>query len=238
MKRALFATILGTVVAAVFGAGSALAFDNRQAALALHVAPVRQQAPCTVPGLRSATMNQQTNILSQPGTGPFYYVYLLACNGSDSTGIAGIECGIQYQGEFNPTGNPGQPLVVFGWNSCATLDFQSTGWPAPGGGNAITWNSAACQNVRSEPLVKYSVVAIAGYFYVGAYAPSVMYITPRAVSGRAGVADCAAREDFIDGLIPTHLGSAGFALAGFNPCGAITPVESSSWSTIKGQYGN
>lgn len=235
MKRALFATVLGTVVAAVLGAGSAQAFDNSQAAIALHIASAN--TGCTVPGLRSATLNQQTNTLSTP-SGPFYYVYLLACNGSDSVGIGGIECGIQYQGEFNPGGNPTQPLVVFGWNSCSTLSFESTGWPSPGGGNALTWSTAACQNTRSEAGVKYSVIAIGGYFYVGAYSPSTMYVTPRPVSGAAAVSDCSARVDFVHNQIPTHLGSAGFGTVGFNPCGAPTPVQNSTWSTIKGQYGN
>lgn len=235
MKRVLFATVVGTVFAAVMGAGSAQAFDNRQAAIALHVAPTN--TGCTVPGLRSATLNQQTNILSTP-SGPFYYVYLLVCNGSDSTGVGGFECGIDYQGEFNPSGNPSQPLVVFNWQPCSTLEFQSTGWPSPGGGNALTWNSANCQRTRSEAGVKYSVIAIGGYFYVGAYAPSQMFVTPRPVSGTAAVSDCAARVDFVGGLVPTHLGFAGFGKVGFNPCGAPTPVQNSTWSNIKGQYGN
>lgn len=236
MKRALFATVLGACFSVVLGAGAALAFDNNQAAIALHIAPAG--GSCTVPGLRGATLNQQTNMLSNPGTGPFYYVYLLACNASDSTKVGGIECGIQYQGEFNELGNPTQPLVVFGWTRCSTFDFQSTGWPAPGGGNVMTWDALNCPGTRSEPLVKYSVIAIGGYFYVGAYAPSTMYVTPRPVTGSAAVSDCQARVDFVHGLIPTHLGSAGFGTVGFNPCGAPTPVQNSTWSTIKGQYSN
>lgn len=235
MKRALFAVVLGTVVAATLGAGAASAFDNKQAALALHIAPVGPPT-CVVPGLRSATLRQQTNVLSIPGVGPYYYMYLVACNASDSTKVGGIECGIQYNGVVNSTGDPTAPFVVFSWTNCGSLEFQSTGWPASGGGNAITWTALTCPGTRSEPLVKYSVIAVAGYFYVGAYAPTQVYITPRPVSGTAAVADCQARTDFISGLIPTHLGSAGFGLVGFNPCGAPTPVQSSTWSNIKGLY--
>lgn len=236
MKRALFASILGTVAAVALSVGAASAFDNTQAAIALHVAPAG--GSCAVPGLRSATLHQQTNVLSVPGDGPFYYVYLLACNASDSTKVGGIEAGIQYQGTYNPNGDAAGPITVFSWTRCSTFDFQSTGWPAPGGGNAMTWQTSACPGTRSEPGVKYSVIAIGGYFYLGAYAPSQMFVTPRPVTGKAAVADCASRVDFQDGKIPTHLGSAGFGLPGFNPCGAPTPVQSTTWGTIKGLYGN
>lgn len=236
MKRTLFASLFGTVAAIALTVGSASAFDNVQAALALHVAPAAGN--CTVPGLRSATLHQQTNTLSVPGSGPFYYVYLLACNASDSTKVGGFECGIQYPGTYNPSGDAAGPITVFSWTKCSTFDFQSTGWPAPGGGNVMTWPTALCPSTRSEAGVKYSVIAIGGYFYLGAYAPAQMFVTARPVTGQAGVADCQSRVDFQDGKIPTHLGSAGFGLPGFNPCGAPTPVQSTTWGTIKGLYGN
>jgi hypothetical protein len=234
MKRALSTAFLGSLLAVALST-PAMAFDNRQAAIALHISPVVTKNQCEVPGLTSATMVVNQPVLSGP-TGPYYYTYLLVCNGSDSTGVQGFECGIDYQGAHSPGGGA-FPISVFSWNLCADLEFPFDNWPAPQSSNLITWTDLNCKNDQSEPGVPRTVIAIGGYFYMGAYGHSQMSVIPRPVSGFAKVADCSAREDDITNNIPSHLGVAGFGAAGgYNPCGAPTPVRESTWGGVKSLF--
>jgi hypothetical protein len=237
MKRALSIALLGSIVAVALATpASAFIFDNRQAAIALHItAPVSKDV-CLVPGLTAQTMHVTEPNLSTP-SGPFYFTYLLVCNGSDSTGIRGMEMGIDYQGAFAPTGGA-FPISVFEWHLCGDLEFSFGDWPAPQSSNLITWTTAHCQIEQSEPGVPRTVIAIGGYFYMGAYGPSQMSVIPRPVSGFAKVADCVAREDDITNAFPSHLGIAGFAMEGYNPCGAPTPTLPSTWGNVKSLYNN
>lgn len=237
MKRVVMAVLGVCLATSAFGAGVARAFDNVGAAISFHLVRVTPGSPgsCVVPGLRASLMQTQGSQLSTPD-GPFYYAYLLVCSASDSTKVGGFECGIQYPGSYSPGGNPAGPITIFSWTRCATMEFPSDGWPASGGGNVLTWSSASCPGTRSEPGVRYSVIAIGGYFYLGAYSPARMYITPRPLTGHAGIADCQARVDFIEGRIPSYLGSVGFGTFGFNTCGPIDPVQPTTWSAIKGAY--
>jgi hypothetical protein len=241
MKRTLSVLLLAVCVMAVCaGPASAVHFDNRYAGIMLHIVPVVPPVPtngCTITGLTNATMNVSEPTLTLDDTnGPFYFAYLLVCNGSDSTGIQGMECGIDYAGGY---GTGFTPISVYEWRNCGSLEFSYTGWPAPGGSNIITWTDARCNKTASEPGVKYSVIAVGGYFYLGAYAAGTMYVIPRPVSGLAKVADCSAREDAISNYVPSHLGYAGWGgNAGYNPCGAPTPVENSTWGAVKSLYNN
>ena len=235
MKRLLSTALLGLLVAGM--ASSALAFDNRYASIALHITPVNAfpvgQA-CDRNGLTAATVVAQTPQVSTPA-GPFFWTYLIVCNGSDSTGIAGMEMGLNYDGAAGGFGNPGGPIQVYNWVRCADLEFPIDNWPAPGSGNLLTWDRINnCQIAQSETGVPRTVIAIGGYMYMGAYAPSQMFVIPRPVSGRAQVADCESREDDITFYAPPHLGTAGFGGAsGYNPCGAPTPVEKTTWGGVK-----
>jgi hypothetical protein len=220
MKRFAMTVLLGALVAGF--AGPASAGDNVQAAIALHITPANNGMGCSPAGLTAATVQAETPTLS-PGN--FYWTYLIVCNGSDSTGIAGLECGIDYPAA----------VQVYNWALCADLQFPFGGWPASGSSNLLTWiTTTNCQIDQSEPGVPRSVIAVGGYFYMGAYAPSQMSIIPRPVSGSAKVADCDSAEDDLTFLVPSHLGVAGFGGApGYNPCGAPTPVQQSTWSGIK-----
>src|SRR5512140_791452 len=135
MKRALSTALLGTVLAVALTA-PAFAFDNTSAAIALHIANVTTKNVCSGPGLTNATINYQEPVLST-AEGPFYFTYLLVCNGSDSTGIAGMEMGIDYQGAVAPRGGA-FPISVFGWHLCGDPAFSFGDWPAPGSSNLIT----------------------------------------------------------------------------------------------------
>lgn len=172
-----------------------------------------------------------------------YFAYLLVADGSASYGVGGAQFGINY------TAQPGAGVDVFGWSLCATLEFPSTGpngpWPAAGSGNLITWDvTQRCQ--RYEPSGSGTgVVATVGYFYVGAYSPDPLRITPRPVDGLAKVAACDGTEDVIAG--PGNRSSQAYQLgyayfspegdwSGYNPCDLVAPVVPTTWSAIKGQY--
>jgi hypothetical protein len=154
-------------------------------------------------------------------------------NGSDSTGIGGAEFGLSYDG----TATSG--LDQFGWTRCSDLDLADGGWPNPGSGVQVVWNTTSnCQNTPSTP--DYSVIAVCGYVYMYAYTPDCLYITARPASGKAKVTNCKAVETVISGKAPSHLGVADFGPGApcgpYRPCGAPTPVKQSTWGTIKSIY--
>ncbi len=211
------------------------AAGNSQSSLALHIAPATATNPCAPSGLTRYTVREFTPSLSFPGGGPFFYVYLLACNGSEVSGISGLECGIQYQGGYSPGGGS-FPINVFGWNLCADVQAPTGPWPAPGTSNLLQWAPGNCQRARSEAADPYSVIAVAGYFYVAAYTQSEMRIVPRLDSSQANVLSCDGRVDNLVGYVPGRLGVAGFQAGGYNPCyPGIIPIRSMTWSHIKTQ---
>ena len=69
---------------------------NYWASIGLHIDDVVTKNVCE-PSITSSTVRSYTPNLSTP-TGPFYYVYLFACNASESLGVAGMEFGITYPG--------------------------------------------------------------------------------------------------------------------------------------------
>lgn len=211
---------LGFILVAGFSL-PALAGSNNDARLALHLLPRTTKNAC---GRADATP-PCSNIVTNGGLYPtLYYAYLLVTNGDPVGGLAGLQCGISYDG----TAHSG--VDIFSWNLCATLDFRSGNWPAAGGGNLITWDSnSRCQ--RNEPGGPGSgVMAAAGYFYVAAYSPDALQLTVRPNDGQAKVADCNSVESTLEGggvhHVPPVLGSASFsaggATPGYNPCGTST----------------
>ena len=170
--------------------------------------------------------------LSTP-EGPFYFLYVMGCNDNVNLGLGGIEFGVDYPGGFNPAGGA-VPINVFDWNLCGDLEFPSTGWPAPGGGNLIVWSSENCgPDVQPQWFVFYKV---AGYFYLGAYGASQFSITPRPVTGFLKVADCnAAEEDLTGDFYARGVAAFGNAAVWAWP-GCYSeplPVQSTTWSGIK-----
>jgi hypothetical protein len=202
----------------------------------LHVAPVASQQPCQTAGLADCALADVSGLLSTPA-GPFHHVYLMARRRSDAhLGLAGLQCGIRYD-NGNPTGMlDGLGIDIYGWSLCADLQFPTSAapaWPEPGSGNLITW--------ASETRCQIGPVAVAGYFYVGAYGAGRLEITPRSIDAAAKLADCQSAEF---ALPATHLGWATFSDSGnepgCNPC--LTACESSdqpttrvstTWSAIK-----
>jgi len=227
MKRALIGLLLGCVT---MGLGSvATAGDNDQVGIAIHLGALVTKDLClNAPNVTSST------IVTSGTVGPAFGAWVLVCNGSDSTGIAGVEYGITY----NSTALQG--VDVFGWNACGSLEFPGAGYPNAGGDNIVTWDPINnCQNVNSEPFVPKTVVAMVGQLYVIAYSPDQLTIVPAVRSGFAKVADCASSEDIVSGQVPTHMGFVEFGGgAGYSPCGQPTPVENTTWGNIKNAFGN
>lgn len=196
-------------------AALAVPFDNKPKIL-LHVRPLTTKNQCTTWGDLTNCQSAVTQGQVGSASGPFYYVYLLVATGpyrgvglgGNDLGIAGGQFGISYEA----TSSSG--IDIFTWNLCATLEFVSNGWPQSGSGDLVTWDSTnKCQ--KGE-------VAIAGYFYCGAYSNDTFRILPRPIDGKAKVADCNSQELALD---PSQdLGWASFStsgdVAGFNPCGS------------------
>jgi hypothetical protein len=198
--------------------------------LLLHIDEATSKNACLLTGPADCRSIVTDAGLSTP-EGPFYNVYLLATRGPLSP-LRGLQCGITYETGSEGDEANGTGVDVFGWTLCADLEFITTGpneWPAPGGGNLITW--VECQQ---------SQLAVAGYFYVGAYGTDEMRITVRPVDGLAKVADCGGAESEISA------GNLGYVAFGAgqtvcNPC--LTPcnlqpipVQRITWSGIKALY--
>jgi len=231
MKRALVSILLGCIALGL--PSLVMAFDNDQAAIVAHITP--SGAFSCVPPVTSASVVTAATDGSgcTQGIGSRWDVWLLVCNGSDSTGIRGAEFGIDY----NP--NPYGGLYVNGWTLCADQDFPDANWTPTGGtsspaSDVITWIPANCNIVNSEPYVPYTVVAVMGALDVFLYSPDILSIVPKPQSGRVEIADCAGAQESILGKVPSHLGFSEFCAGpGYNPCGLPTSTEPTTWGRLK-----
>lgn len=253
MKRAFLGLLIMCLTMGL--ASVAVAGENAIAGISLHVTPLVTKAPClNAPGFANGPGDIVTSEFPCPQAANqlrSVSVWLLVCNGSDSVGVAGMECGIEYNGAL------GRGVDVDQWLPCADLEFPVGGWPNPGGSNLITWDPGTnCQTMSSVPDTVYNhmVIAVAGVFNVTLYGKDEMHVTPRPVSGKATVADCAAVEDDITDAIPSQLGFATFCrgagskgggynfcqflepMAGLAPLYHGLPLEKTTWGRIKSTY--
>jgi len=209
------ALVLGACVAPGAWAG-----DNSQSMLALHVATRTAKNACTFK-LPSSCNDFSTSTAS---TG-FYTIYLTVAGYDDTTGVAGAQFGVDYDG----TGGSGTDIAT--WKSCSDLEYREDNWPAAGTGNLITWDYLGnCQRNSAAPLT-------AGAFDVSIYSGDVFSVTPRPVDGMAKVAGCDLVETDLTDMVPSHLGKIAFGSNGYNPClGPQTPVHPTTWGSIKTLY--
>ena len=223
MKRIRALILMAGAVLALLPVASH-AGQNANAKIQIHLAGTTTKNACAASRIPPC-YNMVTNGSLYPTA---YFAYLVVADGNAPAGIGGLQCGISYAGGTG--GGSTTPINIYSWTLCATLEFTSTGWPAPGGGNLITWDTATkCQ--RTEPGgAGTGVVAAAGYFYMAAYGEGTLAVTPRPVDGKAKVADCASNEDLIGGVgfpinVGSHLGSAKFSAGGLthgaNPCAGL-----------------
>jgi hypothetical protein len=246
-------------------AGIALAgpHDNAAAVVAIHMTAKGKNIGC-LPTQSNPTQNTllkapasyvvsyANNLGSGVGTTPVapVFAWLMIANADSSAGIAGVSCGIDWAMLH---GAPGASMLL-SWNRCADLEFPSGAWPAPGGGNRITW--APQTNCQRQQPSGGRVTACVGFFYLQAY---YNYIIDNAYVRvtlnynvpvpELAVADCAAIETQ---LPETAAGWAGINATGgcpspdcmvpgcnpYNgPCQPPVPVRETSWGRIKNQFG-
>ncbi|MDZ4803355.1 MAG: hypothetical protein SGI90_00660 [Candidatus Eisenbacteria bacterium] len=241
MKRVL-ATMLLAGIATVGISTGANAAGNANAKIMLHALTTTTKNVCLrtiAPNVNlPATCSDYNLGINNKALYPTsYFTYLLVVNGSLIEGIAGVQCGVDFNGA------PGAGVDVFTWSLCATLEFSSTGWPQDGGGNLITWNATGPQCLTPPGNATIGAIGVAGYFYMAAYTPDLMRVIPRPVDGVAKVANCGSVEDIVyvdpnDAL--TFLGAVGFGQPGINPCGRERPVgiENATWSGVKTLIGS
>jgi hypothetical protein len=216
-----------------------MAFDNDQAAIVAHITPSGAFS-CVPPGLQANNIVTAASDGScDQGGGSQWDVWLLVCNGSDSTGVRGAEFGIDY----NP--NPYGGIYVNNWTRCADQDFPDANWTGSASSDipntrtsvasdVVTWIPANCNIVNSEPYVPRTVIAVMGALQVNLYSPDILSIVPKPQSGRVEIADCAGAQQTILGNTPSHLGYSEFCLGpGYNPCGLPTGTQPTTWSRLK-----
>ena len=171
----------------------------------------------------------------QPEDNP-HVVYLLAvpkgANGIGSTGITGVQLGIQYP--TRPEEHRG--IKMLDWHSCSDLEFSGDDWPASGTSNTITWSIGNCAMGDLVPV---------GYFTVSAYDPSAMSIIPFPPSGFIKVATCKGAEETVEEHVdPARTGWVSFGGAAIGndsdgcnpllePCVGPTPILPSTWGKLK-----
>ena len=146
-------------------------------------------------------------------------------NHSDSLGLAGVSCGIDYDGA------PGQGVDVYSWSTCADLEFAMDLWPEPNQGNVILWDRFTNCQYGPSPV-------IAGVFQVTAYSPDCFMVVPRSVDNAVYIVDCPgpAQVD-ISQSSPSHMGYVCFGAGeGYNPCDVIVAVQPTTWGNIKTLY--
>jgi hypothetical protein len=179
--------------------------------LLLHVGAVTGKNPCTAAPTTCDGLVTTGSVDSTVGAGHFLYVLARNAGPEGPTTLAGVQFGIDYDAP-----GPGEGLVVNSWTRCALMEFPmpTPAWPAPGGGNLLTWDYI--NDCQTGELV------VVGFFYVTAYSPAVFELTPRPADARARTADCATIESEV---YPDHLGWVSFGGAtrdgdpdGGNPC--------------------
>jgi len=182
--------------------------------------PMPTMTPCT-------EYNVEADLLT-PTT-----VYLCVNTDSALVGVAGVSCGLEYNGR------PANGVDVMDWALCADgLEFSSSDWPASGSGNRITW--VICQ---TNTIGSAGVHAIVGAFYLYAYGNDMFRITANRTVGwpEYSYAPCGGTEVYLDTTqTPAVAFSAGAVVPGRNPCAeptgetAIRPLAGSliSWLAV------
>jgi len=190
------------------------------------------------------------------GAGEVY----LVIGKAGTEGVAGVSFGISYGGSSQVGIDPAWVT----WTPCADgLQFPNSDgvhgdFPQPGGGIRVTWSLAGgCPAATQQVIGAHGAHAVVGVFYVYAYSPDVLRVTPNNnITGgpELAIVSCAGvTTDLLQiwgpQLASTILGQVGFNQMGLNPCGyppcepcpqsapCITPIRPTTWGKIKARYG-
>jgi hypothetical protein len=243
--RALFLPLMLGFAAAI--PASVFAGPNANAKIQLHLMSPTIQQRC------SRAMPACSGIVTNGGLYPqVYYAYLLVTDGDAGAGVSAVQFGLDYQGGvvdgFEDTP---RPIAVFGYTVCAQLELGVPSPVFPNPGSSSLWiNDEDTDCRRTEPDGPGTgVVSAFGYFYLSAYDPATMSVTPaynRATNPAAMVHACEHDShgpllDQIEGPNvhhdPSHLGMIRFSASGtetgYSPCGLGVPALPTTWSGIK-----
>jgi hypothetical protein len=209
--RCVLIALLVTSVCLAGGVSGVLAGGNPEVSLGFHITPMGDDVSCAEPPpLGDGTT---TEVCPEPETE--LLVWLFACNATDSSGVAGIEFGIDYDGQ------DGSGIEVLDFVNCTDFQVPAGDWPAAGSGSRMAWSySENCQNTGMNG--PNSVIAVAGVFHVLYHSPDrLRFVSYPAENGGIRVGGCDRGIDDIRG----PLGVAGFCKPGFNGCVAQTAVR-------------
>jgi hypothetical protein len=217
LNRFRWATVavLSTVLFGGVAAPAAQAAGNREAKLLMMALSPTTKNMCGRAALRPSDCTGYNNVGSLGLYPNLHFVYALVVQGSQVEGIAGVEFGIDYDGA------PQSGVDIYSWHPCADAETPDAGWPAPGTGNVLTFNSATnCQTAGNTII---DAVAVLGYFYTGAYTADLFRMTPHPGSGVGTVLNCADVADTVKASTDpscTRFGALGFGsgMWGINPC--------------------
>ncbi|TPW12805.1 MAG: hypothetical protein FD129_1397, partial [bacterium] len=150
------------------------------------------------------------------------FAFVVLTNGSPQSGVQGVQFGVTYDG------SPGAGVDVFGWSACAAGQITTGGWPAPGAGINLIWNSC---HVEEPHGTGHGVAVVAGYFYLSAYSPDRLELTNAESQHGLPITDCNQVQTSGFDSAPPRRGHAVFSPAGdqsgWNPC-TPTPLTTGS----------
>ncbi|HEX7879597.1 MAG TPA: hypothetical protein VF720_09325 [Candidatus Eisenbacteria bacterium] len=187
--------------------GMAHAASIHDARFFFHLAAPVGKNPCSLRSNPPAC----NDVVTKGQVGPGYFAYIVISNTDATGGLNSGKFGIDYNG------TAGAGVDIFSWTNCSSIDFPSPGWPNADTGTILTWDAASCHHAVASG----TVMAIGGYFYLSAYTPDEIEMTPRPLDNRLEVSEC---NGAVVNLDPTlqNLGWARFtdtgAAEGHAPC--------------------
>jgi hypothetical protein len=160
------------------------------------------------------------------------FAFLLAEPGGNHARVRELRAGVNYQGGAESARRDRRGLDILGWTLCADAEAPTIGdrpWPAPGSGNVISWDPAEICSQEGP--------AVAGYFYVAAYAADTLRVVAHPDDAFVTMTRCTGA---VAQLAPERTGFAVWSdgqAVGCNPCLGPCPtgvaVQPATWSRIK-----
>lgn len=222
MKRLLVSCMVLVSVAFLSGVANAAPGDLSNAKIALHGSAIPGKGACSVgtdvfcSDDGSGTLN--TNI---PANTADVAGYVVVVDVDPNAGFQGAAFGVDYtDGGF-----------YMNWTLCADQEFASGTWPGPQSGITVTY--ANCQNTPNGSDPEGEATVVLGYLYLYSYGDQIIQITPRlnlAVPD-LNVTDCDPAGTDLDPSAGGSLGAG--SVNGQAPCREETPVENTTWGSIK-----
>lgn len=193
------------------------ASSNSSANLAIHLTSPISKSPCG-----AAIALPDCGGIVTSGRLESCFAFVVLTNGSPQSGVQGVQFGVTYDG------SPGAGVDVFGWSACAAGQITTGGWPAPGAGINLIWNSC---HVEEPHGTGHGVAVVAGYFYLSAYSPDRLELTNAESQHGLPITDCNQVQTSGFDSAPPRRGHAVFSPAGdqsgWNPC-TPTPLTTGS----------